>query len=212
MQQPDGKQRQASPSRNGDIPLPSEWRELLSPPRRVAADERGVLGIFLEVLAEEGAHFARLEAAPVVLATVEHGHYARPAPMNSKHLLHSSLQPREQRLAATLLGLPQSQRKSRSYAHLGGHVGAALLVEMLDTTPCFLGGLAGLALSRGKSHQLNWHWQMESDGSQRLLPALPHSLVGVWFRPYRTVGWLHGFRCPRCLPSRAVRRWRPSRY
>ncbi len=186
MQQPDGKQREVSSSRDDDIPLPTEWRELLSPPRGVAADDRGVLGIFLEVVSEEGAPFARLEAAPVVLATVEHGHYARPAPMNSKHLLHSSLQPREQRLAATLLGLPQTQRKSRSYAHLGGHLGAALLVEMLDTTPCFLGGLAGLALSRGKSHQLNWQWQMESDGSQRLLPALPHSrrllrIDGLWY-------------------------------
>ncbi len=186
MQPPDGKQRQPSSSRDDEIPLPSEWRQLLAAPRPVAEGEHGVLGIFLEVLSEEGAAFARLEAAPVVLATVEHGRYARPAPMNSKHLLHSHLQPREQRLAATLLGLPQCQRKSRSYAHLGGHVGAALLAEMLDTTPCFLGGLAGLALSRGKSHQLNWQWQMQPDGSQRLLPALPHSqrllrIDGLWY-------------------------------
>src|SRR5690606_17327697 len=54
-------------------------------------------------------------------------------------------------------------------------VGDTLLAEILDTAPCFLGGLAGLQHSRGKSHQLNCHWQMEPDGSQRLLPLLPHS-------------------------------------
>ena len=186
MQQPDEKQQAATAPPGEDEALPQAWRRLLAAPKSAVADDRGVLGFFLEVMPEEGAAFARLDVAPVLLAVVEHGRYARPAPLDSRHLAQSSLQPHEQRLAATMLGLPQSVRKGRSYARLGGHVGDTLLAEILDTAPCFLGGLAGLRLSRGKSHQLNWHWQMEPDGSQRLLPVLPHSqrllrIDGLWY-------------------------------
>ncbi|MEW5319966.1 MAG: hypothetical protein WDW38_011075 [Sanguina aurantia] len=155
--------------------LPLAWRRLLAAPKAAAVEDPGVLGFFLEVMPEEGAVYARIDVAPVLLSLVEHGRYARPVPLDSKHLSQSRLQPHEQRLAATILGLPQSLRKSRSYARLTGHVGDTLLAEVLDTAPCFLGGLAGLRLSRGKSHPLTWHWLMEPDGSQRLLPLLPNS-------------------------------------
>jgi len=176
MQQPDEKQQTTASPSGDEESLPVAWRKMLAAPIKVAAtDDHSVLGFFLEVMPEEGAAFARLDVAPVLLAVAEHGRYARPVPLDSRHLAQSPLQPHEQRLAATMLGLPQSVRKSRSYARLSGHVGDTLLAEILDTAPCFLGGLAGLRLSRGKSHQLNWHWVMEPDGSQRLLPALPHS-------------------------------------
>ena len=55
------------------------------------------------------------------------------------------------------------------------NVGDTLLAEMLEAAPCLLGGVAGLRLSRGKSHALDWHWQIEADGRQRLLPQLPPS-------------------------------------
>ena len=166
--------------------LPVVWSRLLAPPAPTTPHEPGVLGFFLDVVMEEGAAWAHLEVAPVLLIVGEQGRYVRPAPLDSKHLSHASLAPHEQRLAATLLGLPQTVRKSRSYARLSGHVGDVLLAEILDTSPCFLGGLAGLRLSRGKSHQLNWQWHMEKDGSQRLQPALPHSqrllrIDGLWY-------------------------------
>jgi len=194
MQPPDEKQygdRPLLPLRgeSGDETLPAVWRKLLAAPGHAVPHEHGVLGFFLEVMPEEGMTFARLDAAPVLLAVGEQGRFARPAPLDSKHLAHQPLQPHEQRLAATVLGLPQTLRKSRSYARLTGHVGDALLAEILDTAPCFLGGLAGLRLSRGKSHQLNWHWHLEQDGSQRLLPALGHNqrllrLDGLWYLDY----------------------------
>lgn len=166
--------------------LPSVWRRVLEPPLPAAPPERGVLGFFLDVVHEDGSSAGRLDVAPAVLAVAEHGRFARPTPLDSKHLVHALLEPHEQRLAATVLGLPQTLRKSRSYARLAGHVGDALLAEILDTAPCFLGGLGGLRLSRGKSHQLNWHWQLEADGSQRLLPSLPAGqrllrLDGLWY-------------------------------
>ncbi len=174
MQQPDGKQH-ATPPGGRDERLPGVWQRLLEAPRAVGGDDASVLGFFLEVMPEEGAAWAHLEVAPVLLAVAEHGRYARPAPLDSRLLVQAPLPPHEQRLAAAVLGLPQSLRKGRSYARLGGHVGDGLLIELLDTAPCFLGGLAGLRLSRGKAHPLNWHWQLEPDGSQRLLPQLPHS-------------------------------------
>jgi len=177
MQQPDEKQlSDLTPLRresNGE-PLPPVWRKLLAETALAAANERGVLGFFFDVIPEEGMPFVRLDVAPVLLAVAEQGRFARPTPLDSRHLAQLPLEPHEQRLAATVLGLPQTVRKSRSYARLAGHVGDTLLAEILDTAPCFLGGLAGLRLSRGKSHQLNWHWQLEKDGSQRLLPSLPH--------------------------------------
>ena len=187
MQHPDEKQRPVStPSAGDDEALPQAWRRLLAVPQPPASDDHRVLGFFLEVMPEEGAGFARLDVAPVLLALAEHGQHARPVPLDSRQLAQSPLQPHEQRLAAAMLGLPQSVRKGRSYARLSGHVGDTLLGEILDTTPCFLGGVAGLHLSRGKSHQLNWHWMMEPDGSQRLMPLLPHNqrllrIDGLWY-------------------------------
>jgi len=186
MQQPEGKP-QAVPVAGGAAPtLPATWRQLMEAPRPPVDEAAPVLGFFLEVLPEEGAAWAHLEVAPVLLAVAEHGRYARPVPLDSQLLVRSPLSPTEQRLAAAVLGLPQSQRKGRSYARLGGHVGDSLLIELLDTAPCFLGGLVGLRLSRGRAHPLNWHWQLEVDGSQRLLPALPHSqrllrIDGLWY-------------------------------
>ncbi|MEO8779369.1 MAG: SNF2-related protein, partial [Rhodanobacter sp.] len=173
MQQPDEKQRAASAPAGDEEALPLAWRRLLAVPKSAVADDREVLGFFLEVMPEEDAAFAWVDAAPVLLTVAERGRYTRPVPLDSRRLAQSALQPHEQRLAASVLGLPLSLRKSRSFARLGGHIGDSLLAEALDTTPCFLGGVAGLRLSRGKSHPLNWHWQMEIDGGQRLLPALP---------------------------------------
>jgi superfamily II DNA or RNA helicase len=188
MQPPDEKHRgDAAPPRAGNDRLPVAWRKLLAAPASAAAPrEAGVLGFFFEVMPEEGASWARLDVAPVTLTAAEHGRFVRPVPLDSRLLSRIALPAHEQRLATTVLGLPQTLRKSRSYAHLAGHVGDALLAEMLDTAPCFLGGLGGLRLSRGRSHQLNWHWQMEQDGSQRLLPALGHSqrplrLDALWY-------------------------------
>ena len=176
MQQPDEKHLAESPSQRHEEtaePLPPVWRRLLDECAAAASAERGVLGFFLDAIPEENAPYVRLEVAPVLLTVAEQGRFARPAPLDSRHLAHLPLEPPEQRLAATVLGLPQTVRKSRSYARLAGHVGDTLLAEVLDTAPCFLGGLAGLRLSRGKGHLLNWHWHLEKDGSQRLLPALP---------------------------------------
>jgi superfamily II DNA or RNA helicase len=172
MQQPDEKEQAAALVVSDEDTLPLAWRRLLAAPKPAAVEDHGVLGFFLEVMPEEGAVYAHIDVAPVLLSQLENGRYTRPVPLDSKHLAQLPLPPHEQRLAATVLGLPQSLRKSRSYARLSGHVGDTLLAEVLDTAPCFLGGLAGLRLSRGKSHPLNWHWLMESDGSQRLLPQL----------------------------------------
>jgi superfamily II DNA or RNA helicase len=166
--------------------LPPVWRRLLEDGAAAAVQERGVLGFFLDPIPEEGATYVRLDVAPVLLAVADQGRFARPAPLDSRHLAQLPLEPHEQRLAATVLGLPQTVRKSRSYARLAGHVGDTLLAEILDTAPCFLGGLAGLRLSRGKAHLLNWHWHLEKDGSQRLFPALPANLRlvridGLWY-------------------------------
>ena len=176
MQSPDDKRHdRLTSSHDAGVsePLPGVWRKLLATSVPVATPEPTVLGFFLDVVPEEGQPYAHVDVAPVLLAVAEQGRFVRPSPLDSKHLSQQPLQPHEQRLAATVLGLPQTLRKSRSYARLTGHVGDALLAEILDTTPCFLGGLAGLRLSRGKGHQLNWQWQLENDGSQRLLPCLP---------------------------------------
>ncbi|HZX70753.1 MAG TPA: DEAD/DEAH box helicase [Rhodanobacter sp.] len=175
MQQPDEKQRTASAATGDDDALPLAWRRLLAALKPAAAESHAVLGFFVEIIPGEGEAFAHVDVAPVLLTVAEHGRYSRPVPLDSRHLVQSPLPPHEQRLAASVLGLPLSVRKSRSYARLGGHVGDSLLAEALDTAPCFLGGLGGLRLSRGKSHQLNWHWQMEVDGNQRLLPVLPNN-------------------------------------
>ncbi|MEW5833741.1 MAG: DEAD/DEAH box helicase [Pseudomonadota bacterium] len=188
MQQPDDrKPGDPAPTRGSTASgLSPVWRRVLEPAVPPAPVERGVLGFFLDVIHEDGAPYGRVDVAPAVLAVAEHGRFVRPSPLDSKHLVNAQLEPHEQRLAATVLGLPQNVRKSRSYARLAGHVGDALLAEILDTAPCFLGGLGGLRLSRGKSHQLNWHWHLEGDGSQRLLPALASGqrllrVDGLWY-------------------------------
>ncbi|HEX5307165.1 MAG TPA: DEAD/DEAH box helicase [Dyella sp.] len=187
MQQPDDR-KSGDPLAQSVVEraLPPVWRRVLEAPLPCVPLERGVLGFFLDVVLDEGSSAGRLDVAPAVLAVAEHGRFARPSPLDSKHLVHALLEPHEQRLAATVLGLPQTLRKSRSYARLAGHVGDALLAEILDTAPCFLGGLGGLRLSRGKSHPLRWRWQLEADGSQRLLPTLPAGqrllrIDGLWY-------------------------------
>ncbi|MCX7512676.1 DEAD/DEAH box helicase [Frateuria hangzhouensis] len=188
MQQPDEKQpadRASSPEDMAGGGLPPAWRRLFKPPA-AAPVEAQVLGFFLEVMPEEGALYAHLDIAPVLLGTTEHGRYVRPVPLDSRHLAHAPLEPHERHLAASVLGLPQSVRKGRSYVRLAGHLGDALLAQVLDTAPCFLGGLAGLRLSRGKAHPLVWQWQLEQDGSQRLLPKLGHNqrllrLDDLWY-------------------------------
>ncbi len=148
------------------------WRQLLAAPQSAPACA-GVLGCFVDVVAADGGVFAHVDVAPVWLSVGPHGRYMRPVPLDSRHVLQSPLRASEQRLAATMLGLPQTSRKSRSYARLQGEVGDTLLAEVLDTVPCFLGGLGGLRLARGAARALNWHWRLDPDGSQRLLPDLP---------------------------------------
>src|SRR6185437_694604 len=109
-----------------DERLPPTWQRLLDLPRASGGDEPVVLGFFLEVMPEEGAAWAHLEVAPVLLAVAEHGRYARPVPLDSRHLVQAPLPPHEQRLAAAVLGLPQTQRKGRSYARQGAPAQLAL--------------------------------------------------------------------------------------
>ena len=176
MHAPDDKRRiPALPVGEASPALPSAWRRLLAAPVAAPAHEHLALGFFADVLPEDTQPWARLEVAPVLLSVAEQGRYARPMPVDSHQLAHGGLQAQEQRLVAAVLGLPHVPRKGRHYARLAGQVGDALLAEILDTAPCFLGGLAGLRLSRGRSHQLQWHWHLESDGSQRLWPAMPAS-------------------------------------
>src|SRR5699024_6509925 len=112
---------------------------------------------------------------------------------------HAQLSLAEQRLAVSVLGLPSSTRKERHYAHLTGKLGDALLTDMLDTVPCFLGGVAGLHLSRGKSHTLNWQWQKRADGQQQLMPRTRRNqrliVIGnLWYldAEHAQLGMLHG--------------------
>ncbi len=180
QQQADDKQPGTAIPATGDDRMSPAWRQLLAAPAPATDGQRGVLGFFVEVLGADDGAFAHVDAAPVWLTVAGRGRYARPLPLDSRHLLQSPLQAREQRLAATMLGLPQSLRKGRSYARLKGQVGDTLLTEVLETAPCFLGGLGGLRLSRGKERPLTWHWRMESDGSQRLLPVLPTNQRLLW--------------------------------
>ncbi|HEX7111717.1 MAG TPA: DEAD/DEAH box helicase, partial [Mizugakiibacter sp.] len=51
---------------------------------------------------------------------------------------------------------------------------------------CFLGGVAGLRLARGRARPLRWHWETLRDGHQRLLPQLDHGarlirVDALWF-------------------------------
>ena len=157
--------------------IPGAWKRLLAgqPPAAPEATRSGgpTLGFFLEMVQDEGRPVARLEVAPVLLNVGEKGRLYHAVPLDPRRLAQTRLPSIEQRLATSLLGLPHSQRKGRNYAHLHGAVGDALLTEILDTSPCFLGGVAGLRLTRGKPHRPTWAWHIDSDGTQRLQPQLP---------------------------------------
>src|SRR6185437_9483823 len=180
-------------------PLPAAWRRLLAEPApRRRTPSGSVLGFLLELLTE-APPVTRVEVAPVLLEPVPGGRLGRAVPLDSKQLTQAGLPGPMLRLAAGVLGLPQTQRKGRSYAHLSGEFGDALLAEMLDGAPCLLGGVAGLRLVRGKSRGLDWHWQIEPDGRQHLLPELPPSqrllrVGGLWYLdPERAeLGYLEG--------------------
>ena len=112
--------------------LPRTWSKMLGKPGTTATHEHLVLGFFFEVMPEDGAPYARLDAAPVLLVPAEHGRFTRPAPLESKLLSHSVLSLHEQRLATTVLGLPQTLRKARSYARLAGHVHRRSIARYAD--------------------------------------------------------------------------------
>ncbi|NII05325.1 DEAD/DEAH box helicase [Luteibacter anthropi] len=196
MHQPDDKRRHAGTAGA----LPPAWRRVLGDKGAPApVSERTVLGFFLEGVNDDHEPAARLDAAPVLLSVGEDGRYSRPLPLDARHLPEVALSVTEKRLAATVLGLPQTLRKSRSYARFTGTLGDHLLADILDSAPCFFGGVAGLQLSRGKAVPLNWRWQLEKDGSQKLLPAVPASQrlfrVGtLWFldAEHAEVGPLQG--------------------
>lgn len=169
-------------------PLPAAWSRLIDAADGTTSMPSGqvtTLGFFLELLQDEPA-LSRLEVAPVLLETIAKGRLGRAVPLDSKQILGSALPDAEIRLAASVLGLPQTQRKGRTYAHLAGPFGDALLREILADAPSLLGGVAGLRLSLGKPRPLEWEWQLERDGRQRLLPKLPaHQRLirvgGLWY-------------------------------
>src|SRR5690348_14978027 len=179
--------------------LPAAWRRLLSEsPGKRRAPSGSVLGFLLELLHDEPPA-ARVEVAPVLLEALADGRLGRAVPLDPRQLTQAGLSAPMLRLAAGVLGLPQTQRKGRSYAHLSGSFGDALLAEILDAAPCLLGGVAGLRLARGKPRPLKWTWQLETDGRQRLLPELPKQerllrIGGLWFLdPERAeLGFLDG--------------------
>ena len=182
MHQPDDKRRRDDTAGS----LPQAWRRALDEPVIAAPADSMVLGFFLEGVNDDHEPAAHLDVAPVLLTLSADGRYSRPLPLDSRHLSDTSLTVNEKRLAATLLGLPQTLRKSRSYARFTGALGDQLLAEVLDTAPCFFGGVAGLQLSRGKPQALRWRWNLEKDGSQKLLPDVPSSqrlfrVGSLWF-------------------------------
>lgn len=180
--------------------LPGPWRKLLAGQAAGDADHVGntSLGFFLELIHPDHVA-AHLEAAPVLLTRTSRKHPLKATPLDSRLLTQARLTPAEQRLAASVLGLPTTTRKGRHYAHLNAPLAGALLADMLDTTPCFLGGVAGLHLARGKSRTLSWHWQHQDDGRQRLYPDLPRGQQlldtgGLWYLDveHAQLGMLHG--------------------
>ncbi|HEX8777311.1 MAG TPA: SNF2-related protein, partial [Rhodanobacter sp.] len=168
------------------VSLPAEWTRLLAAAGgEAAAGPTPTLGFLLELLPAEPA-VSRIEIAPVLLETVAKGRLGRAVPLDPKQLLIAALPETETRLAASVLGLPQTQRKGRTYAQLSGAFGDALLCEILRDAPSLLGGVAGLRLSLGKPRPLEWDWQLERDGRQKLLPKLPpHQRLirvgGLWY-------------------------------
>ncbi len=167
-------------------PLPAAWARAFSPAEDDKPDSAApTLGFFLELLQDE-PHLARLEVAPVRLQTMARGRLGRALPLDAKQLQHAELPEAALRLAATMLGLPQTRRKGRSYAHLAGAFGDALLREVLESAPSLLGGVAGLRLALGKPRPLEWDWRLERDGRQRLWPKLPEHqrlirVGGLWY-------------------------------
>ncbi|HET6600203.1 MAG TPA: DEAD/DEAH box helicase, partial [Burkholderiaceae bacterium] len=188
MQHRSNQQEVPAPRRTARTgPLPSEWTRLLAGAPDDPGASAGVptLGFLLEMLQDEPP-LARLEIAPVLLETLAKGRLGRAVPLDPKQLLHAALPEADTRLAASVLGLPQTRRKGRSYAHLAGAFGDVLLREILTTAPSLLGGVAGLRLALGKPRPLEWGWHLERDGRQRLLPKLPaHQRVirvgGLWY-------------------------------
>src|SRR6185437_10451665 len=186
--------------KSAGVALPAIWRRLLSETTSKRRTPSGsILGFLLELLHDEPPA-ARVEVAPVLLEPIADGRLGRAVPLDPKQLTQAAgLSAPMLRLAAGVLGLPQTQRKGRSYAHLSGSFGDALLAEILDAAPCLLGGVAGLRLARGKPRPLKWTWQLETDGRQRLLPELPKQerllrIGGLWFLdPERAeLGFLDG--------------------
>lgn len=195
MQQPDDKRKHLEAA--GSLPI--AWRRALGVAGPRADGDRVVLGFFIEGVNDDHEPAARLDVAPVLLSVGADGRYTRPLPLDARHLHDTTLTVTEKRLAATVLGLPQTLRKSRSYARFSGMLGDHLLADILDSAPCFFGGVAGLQLTRGKPQPLTWRWQLEKDGSQKLLPAVPPSrrlfrIGTLWFldAEHAEVGPLQG--------------------
>ena len=133
MHQPDDKRKRNEVA----APLPLAWQRVLGQAEPAVAGERSVLGFFLEAINDDHEPAARLDVAPVLLTLGADGRYSRPIPLDSRHLPEAPLTDTERRLAATLLGLPQTLRKSRSYARFAGSLGDHLLADILDAAPCF---------------------------------------------------------------------------
>ena len=153
---------------------------------------------------------------PCCSASASKGRLYHAVPLDPRRLAQTRLPPVEQRLATSLLGLPHSQRKGRNYAHLHGAVGDALLTEILDTSPCFLGGVAGLRLTRGKPHKP----AMGSGRSTDDGAAAPAAAAAAWPTPAaRRHAVVPGPRTRHAGPARTAsrtkrtwsmhRRWRP---
>src|SRR6185437_10828439 len=133
-------------------PLPAAWSRLIDAADATVSGPSGqasTLGFLLELLQDEPA-LSRLEAAPVLLETVAKGRLGRAVPLDSKQLLGSALSDAETRLAASVLGLPQTQRKGRTYAQLAGPFGDALLREILADAPTLRTGFGELGSLLGR--------------------------------------------------------------
>ncbi|HEX7340996.1 MAG TPA: DEAD/DEAH box helicase [Rhodanobacteraceae bacterium] len=180
----------ATPSRESPRPessLPEAWREILTGrPPAVPHEARGNLGFFLELVRTDATLAAALDVAPLLLTPKHRGQPVKAVPLDAQRLAHAHLSAAELHLAASVLGRPLSSRKGRHYTRLAGPGSDALLTDMLDTAPCYLGGIAGLHLARGKARRLAWHWTTQADGQQQLAPQLPRHLqllrlAGLWY-------------------------------
>lgn len=161
--------------------LPAAWQELLA--RDVAessapavpspaAAPSGALGFFLDFSHEQG-QLAELEAAPVLLRRGPDGDVLQADAIDVGQIPARELSPVDRELLQRFMALPQTARKGRSYARIGGQGADALLAGMLAGAHCFLGGVAGFWLRRGEARSTPWCWQVAIDGSQRIVPRLP---------------------------------------